>query len=85
LQFAKAGSAATPSQQEKYNSADVPRGGFIPRGDAPSVNSGGWPVVWRRARHHREICEPQLRRLRLRLKPSAWASSGPAGGKHNHI
>jgi hypothetical protein len=29
LQFAKAGSAATLSQQEKNNSADAKRGGFI--------------------------------------------------------
>jgi hypothetical protein len=35
LQFAKAGSAATPAQQEKNNSADVQRGGFIPRSDVP--------------------------------------------------
>jgi hypothetical protein len=34
LQFAKAGSAATLPQQEKNNSADVQRDGFIPRGDA---------------------------------------------------
>ena len=32
MQFAKAGSAATLAQQEKKNSADVQRGGFIPRG-----------------------------------------------------
>jgi hypothetical protein len=35
LQFAKAGNAATLSQQEKNNSADVQRGGCIFRGDAP--------------------------------------------------
>jgi hypothetical protein len=35
LQFAKAGNAATLPQQEKNNSADVQRGGFIPRGDVP--------------------------------------------------
>jgi hypothetical protein len=35
LQFAKAGSAATLPQQEKKNSADLQRGGFIPRGDVP--------------------------------------------------
>jgi hypothetical protein len=29
LQFAKAGSATTLSQQEKINSADVQQGGFI--------------------------------------------------------
>jgi hypothetical protein len=33
LQFTKAGSAATLPQQEEKNSADVQRGGFIPRGD----------------------------------------------------
>jgi hypothetical protein len=33
LQFAKAGSAATLSQQDKNYSADVQRGGFVPRGD----------------------------------------------------
>jgi hypothetical protein len=35
LQFAKAGSAATLSQQEKKNPADVQLGGFVPRGDVP--------------------------------------------------
>jgi hypothetical protein len=35
LQFAKAGSATTLSQQEKNKSADVQWGGFIPRGDVP--------------------------------------------------
>jgi hypothetical protein len=35
LQFAKAGSAAMLPQQEKSHSADVQRGGFIPRGDVP--------------------------------------------------
>jgi hypothetical protein len=39
LQFAKAGSAATLPQQKKKNSADVQRGGFIPRGDVPSASS----------------------------------------------
>jgi hypothetical protein len=39
LQFAKADSAATLSQQEKKNSADVQRGGFIPRGDVPLASS----------------------------------------------
>jgi hypothetical protein len=36
LQFTKAGSAARcASQQEKGSSADVQRGGFLPRGDKP--------------------------------------------------
>jgi hypothetical protein len=42
-------------------------------------------------RHKREvndlacgIFEPQLRRLRLRHKTSAWASGGPTGGKQYH-
>jgi hypothetical protein len=35
LQFAKAGSAATLSQQEKNKPADLQRGVFIPRGDIP--------------------------------------------------
>jgi hypothetical protein len=33
LQFAKAGSAAMLSQQEKYSSEYVQRGGFVHRGD----------------------------------------------------
>jgi hypothetical protein len=39
LQFAKAGSAATLPQQEKNNSAQMQRGGFITRGDFPSKSS----------------------------------------------
>jgi hypothetical protein len=35
LQFAKAGRAATLSQQEKNYSADVQQGSFIPHGDVP--------------------------------------------------
>jgi hypothetical protein len=35
LQFTKAGSAATMPQEEKTNSADAQRDGFIPRGDVP--------------------------------------------------
>jgi hypothetical protein len=35
LQLTKAGSAATLPQQEKINSKDAQRGGFIPRGDVP--------------------------------------------------
>jgi hypothetical protein len=50
LKFAKAGSAATLPQQEKNNSADVQRGGFIPRGDVP-----GWQL---RGRHRRRIFKP---------------------------
>jgi hypothetical protein len=57
LQFAKASSATTLPQQEKNSSADVQRGGFIPRGDVP----------YRR----RRLFEPQLRRLRLWQK--IWA------------
>jgi hypothetical protein len=37
-QYAKAGSAAMSTQQEKGNSADVQRSGFIPRGDARSAS-----------------------------------------------
>jgi len=85
LQFAKAGSFATLSKQEKHNSADAQRAGFIYRGDAPSASSSGWTIASRRARHRRQIFEPQLRRLRLRLKTSAWATSGPAGGIKNHF
>jgi hypothetical protein len=65
LQFDKAGSAATLPQHDKKNSADVQRGGFIPRGDVPG--------------RRRRMFEPLLRRLRLRHKNSAWASGGPAG------
>jgi hypothetical protein len=35
IAFDKVGSAAMLPQQEKNNSADVQRGGFIPRGDVP--------------------------------------------------
>jgi hypothetical protein len=45
LQFAKDGSTATLPQQENSNSADVQRGGFIPRGDAPSTIFCRWPVL----------------------------------------
>jgi hypothetical protein len=58
MQFAKAGSAATLSQQEKNNSADVQWGGFIPRGDVPLVSSSRWPIASRRARHRRRIFGP---------------------------
>jgi hypothetical protein len=44
LQFAKAGSAATLSQQENNNSVDVQRGVFITRGDVPSKSSSCWPI-----------------------------------------
>jgi hypothetical protein len=50
LQFDKADSAAPLSQQEKNNSLDVQRGGYIPRGDVPG--------------RRRRMFEPQLRRLR---------------------
>jgi hypothetical protein len=53
MQFAKAGSVATLSQQEKNNSADVQRGGFNPRGDAPSTSPSNWPIASRQARHRR--------------------------------
>jgi hypothetical protein len=56
LQFAKS-SAATLSQQEKNNSAEVQRGGFIPRGDIPSTSSGRWPIASRRARHRQRLFE----------------------------
>jgi hypothetical protein len=68
LQFAKAGSAATLPQQEKNNSEDVQRGGFIPRGDVLTTNSSRWPIVSRRVRHRRQMFEPQLRHLRLWYK-----------------
>jgi hypothetical protein len=35
MEFAKAGSASKLLQQEKNNSADAQRDGFIPRGDVP--------------------------------------------------
>jgi hypothetical protein len=66
LKFTKAGSAATLPQQEKNNSADVQRGGFILRGDVPSVSSSRWPKASRRARHRRCMFELQQRRLCLR-------------------
>ena len=44
LQFAKAGSAATLSQQENNNSVDVQRGVFITRGDVPSKSSSCRPI-----------------------------------------
>jgi hypothetical protein len=43
LQFAKAGSALAPSQQEKNNSEDVQRGGFNHRGNVNSTSSSRWP------------------------------------------
>jgi hypothetical protein len=55
-QFAKAGSAATLSQQEKKNSADVQRSGFALRGDALSAS---WSHIF----------ELQLRRMHLRHRP----------------
>jgi hypothetical protein len=58
LQFTKAGSASTLSQQEKNNSADVQRGGFIPRGDERSVSSGRWPIAARQACHRWRMFEP---------------------------
>jgi hypothetical protein len=39
LLFTKTGSAATLPQQEKGNSADEQRSGFIPRGDVPTASS----------------------------------------------
>jgi hypothetical protein len=58
LQFAKAGSAAALSQQEKNISEDVQRGGFILRGDISSASSNRWPIASRQARHRRKMFEP---------------------------
>jgi hypothetical protein len=58
LQFAKAGNAAMLPQQEKHNSEDVQRGGFIHRGDVPSAISSRGPIASQRARHRRHIFEP---------------------------
>jgi hypothetical protein len=90
LQFAKADSAATLSQQEKIDSADVLRSrvnitGFICK------EVRWWPLrrctfddfeslvvaSRRRGRKFQQL----LRRLRLRHKTSAWASGGPSGGR----
>ena len=57
-QVAKAGSAATLPQQEKNNSVDAQRGGFIPRGDERSVSSGRWPIAARQACHRWRMFEP---------------------------
>jgi len=84
LQFAKVGSAATLPQQEKNHSVDVQRGGFFPHGDVPSAVMSRWPIAKRRVRHYGRMFDPQLHRLRLRHKTSAWASGGPAGGEQNH-
>jgi hypothetical protein len=84
LQFAKAGSTATLSQQEKNNSAGEQRGGSIRRGDVSKESSSRWPIASRRARRRRSMLEPQLHRLRLRHKTSAWAYSGSTVGKQNH-
>jgi hypothetical protein len=43
LQLTKAGSATTLSQQEKNNSADVQRGGFIPRESLADSFAAGAP------------------------------------------
>jgi hypothetical protein len=58
LQVAKAGSAATLPQQEKNNSVDAQRGGFIPRGDVSSTSLIRWPLASRRSHHHRCMLEP---------------------------
>jgi len=58
MQFSKAGSATTLPQQAKKISADVQRGGFIPRGDVSSASSGRWPNASRRKRHRRRMFEP---------------------------
>jgi|AntAceMinimDraft_5_1070358.scaffolds.fasta_scaffold260786_1 hypothetical protein len=58
MQFAKAGSDATLPQQEKHNSEDVQRGGFIYRGDVPSAISSRGPMPSQRARHRRRMFEP---------------------------
>jgi hypothetical protein len=44
LQFAKAGSAVAPSQQEKNYSADVQLGRFSHRGNSTSTSSSRWPT-----------------------------------------
>ena len=44
--------------EEKNNSADVQRGGFILRGDVPSASSGRWPIALRRARPRQSMLEP---------------------------
>jgi hypothetical protein len=62
LQFAKADSTATLSQQEKSNSADVQRDGFI------LSRRYTWPIASRRARHRRRMFESYLRFLRLQQK-----------------
>jgi hypothetical protein len=54
LQFDKAFSAQALSQQKKFNSEDIQRYGFIPRGNVPG--------------RCRRMFEPQLRSLRLRQK-----------------
>jgi len=92
LQFAKAGSAATLPQQEKNNSADVQRGivnitGLIcavavyPSRRCTFGELQPLAVASQRARHRWRMSQPLLR---LRHKISAWASSGPAGGKQSH-
>jgi hypothetical protein len=48
-QFAKAGSAATLTQQGKHNSENLQRGNFIPRSDVHSANSARWPIALRGA------------------------------------
>jgi hypothetical protein len=58
LQFAKAGSTATLSQQKKNNSAGKQRGGSIRRGDVPKENSSRWSIASRRARRRRSMFEP---------------------------
>jgi hypothetical protein len=55
LQFAKAGSAAALSQQEKNNSGDVKRGGFIHRGDESSASSNRWTIASKQTRHRRKF------------------------------
>jgi hypothetical protein len=57
LQFTKASNTATLSQQEKNNSADAQRGGFIPRSDVPSASSSRWLIASRRA-HRSDIDFP---------------------------
>jgi hypothetical protein len=58
MQFAMAGSAATLTQQEKNNSADLQQGGFSPRGNALSASSSRWPKASRQARHCRSAARP---------------------------
>jgi hypothetical protein len=71
LLFAKAGSAATLSQQEKNNSANV---------WWAALSLAAMYLAGIFAAHRRGMFKPLLRH-----KISAWGSSGPAVGKQNHF